>query len=268
LARSPSPRPYFDSWRGVPLDRRGLDEDQHLHPDERFLTMVETSLGVPGLGDIGGPLPQGCSKWGGYFNTQCSPLNPYNHNLAFSSTEPSDFSYPRARRIIGQVGYGENLYRGSGPLRSLRPLDGLAHLLHRARSRVRAGLLGATLPWPPSVLDIQQSHFFTVDTFTNVPILIAFWYAMEIADGKNWTNYLVCGCSLWTRAGGAHQHCAFCGGADRGGALRAWLDAKKSWQAPVEPVSETAADSSDADSSGARNAERTATRSTDVARTL
>ena len=45
---------------------RDWDEGQNLHPDERFLTMVATTVTWPdGVGE--------------YFDSQTSPLNPYNH---------------------------------------------------------------------------------------------------------------------------------------------------------------------------------------------
>ncbi len=56
------------------------DDLQHLHPDERFLTMVTSALTFPGEEALG-RLPQGCTQWGGYFDTECSPLNPYNHDF-------------------------------------------------------------------------------------------------------------------------------------------------------------------------------------------
>ena len=51
------------------LRLHGLDWDQgqHLHPDERFLTMVETAI-VP---------PHSIAE---YFDTARSPLNPANHD--------------------------------------------------------------------------------------------------------------------------------------------------------------------------------------------
>ncbi|MFH1561325.1 MAG: hypothetical protein ABID04_01965, partial [Patescibacteria group bacterium] len=50
----------------------GLNWDQgfHLHPDERFLTMVGTSISWP-------------SSLGEYFDTANSPLNPYNNGFDF-----------------------------------------------------------------------------------------------------------------------------------------------------------------------------------------
>src|SRR5690242_7603252 len=54
----------------IGLRTRGLnwDESQHLHPDERFLTMVESAIKLP-------------TSWGEYFDTAKSPLNPYNNNF-------------------------------------------------------------------------------------------------------------------------------------------------------------------------------------------
>src|SRR3990172_12953388 len=46
------------------------DSQTHLHPDERFLTMVETGLGLPG-------------SVGEYFDTETSPLNPHNAGFSF-----------------------------------------------------------------------------------------------------------------------------------------------------------------------------------------
>ena len=46
------------------------DEGQHLHPDERFLTMVETALALP-------------SSVAHYLDTASSPLNPGNRGHEF-----------------------------------------------------------------------------------------------------------------------------------------------------------------------------------------
>src|SRR2546428_9154529 len=48
----------------------GVDWDagQHLHPDERFITIVESQV----------RLPSGLAE---YFDTAHSPLNPYNHDF-------------------------------------------------------------------------------------------------------------------------------------------------------------------------------------------
>src|SRR5205823_7103015 len=44
------------------------DSGQHLHPDERFIVMVDTALQWP-------------STFAQYFDSARSPLNPYNRNF-------------------------------------------------------------------------------------------------------------------------------------------------------------------------------------------
>ncbi len=162
------------------------DADQHLHPDERFLTMVETALSLPGTKVIGATPPASCGKWGGYFDTACSPLSPYNHNFGFFvyGTFPIFLT-----RIVGEVlsmtGYGEINLVGR-VLSALFDLTTVALIFFVGRRMygTRVGLLAA-LFLAASALDIQQAHFFTVDTFTNVPILLAFWFALDIADGPS-----------------------------------------------------------------------------------
>lgn len=168
------------------------DEDQHLHPDERFLTMVESSLNLPG--QASGTPPQGCAKWGGYFSAQCSPLNPYNHNfgLFVYGTFPI-FLTNWVADVLGKGDYG-NVHLVGRVLSALFDLSTVLILFFIGKRLydVRVAILGS-LFLAASVLDIQQSHFFTVDTFTNVPILLAFWFALDIADGKHWRSFVWAG---------------------------------------------------------------------------
>jgi hypothetical protein len=65
------------------------DADQHLHPDERFLTMVETALQVRrcALPEVPMELcPVDQVRWlgfGDYLDTSTSPLNPHNRGYGF-----------------------------------------------------------------------------------------------------------------------------------------------------------------------------------------
>ncbi len=208
------------------------DGDQHLHPDERFLTMVESALSVPGASDVAGPPPQGCAQWGAYFDTACSPLNPYNHDfgLFVYGTFPIFLT-----RLIGgwidQTGYGQIFLVG----RILSALFDLSTVLliffiGRRMYGTRAALLGA-LFLAGSVLDIQQSHFFTVDTFTNVPILIAFWYSLDIADGKHWRAFVYAGIAFGLALAGRINIAPFAAVITAAGALRAYLAAEASRRA-------------------------------------
>ncbi|MBI3913939.1 MAG: glycosyltransferase family 39 protein, partial [Chloroflexi bacterium] len=216
---------------GVRLIGVNWDEDQHLHPDERFLTMVETSLTLPGAKNSGSTAPAVCAKWGGYFDTACSPLSPYNHNFGFFvyGTFPIFLT-----RIVGDVltmtGYGEINLVG----RVLSALFDLSTVLiiffiGRRMYDVRVAILGAFF-LAASVLDIQQSHFFTVDTFTNVPILLAFWFALDIIDGKGVRAFVFGGAAFGLALAGRINIAPFAAVLIAAAALRAYLAAEKSRQ--------------------------------------
>ncbi len=210
----PSNNTKSDGWRawisvillvlilvgGAYLRLVGLDwdENQHLHPDERFLTMVEAALQPIGTPEefLGTPpnssnqtwranyvdeLPD-CNAWGGYFDTACSPLNPNNRGYDFYvyGTLPI-FIVRYVAEWLAQTGYGE-VYLVGRMLSALSDLLVIV-LVYMMAVRIynrRVGLLAAAFT-ATSVLLIQQSHFFTVDTFTNFFIFLALFSAVWIA---------------------------------------------------------------------------------------
>ncbi|MFO7697538.1 MAG: DUF2298 domain-containing protein, partial [Anaerolineae bacterium] len=152
----------------------GLDWDdgQHLHPDERFLTMVENALTWP-------------SSVGEYLDTSANPLNPYNrgHGSYVYGLLPVTLA-----KFIGQVtGYSgySGVYLAGRAMSGV--LDLLAVLVVFALGRrlydTRVGLLGA-LFLALSVLNIQQSHFFTVDSATTFLVTLALYFAVRVAQGE------------------------------------------------------------------------------------
>ena len=105
-------RPTRDLWRSgihpclwrVFFRFTGLDwdEHQHLHPDERFLTMVENSLTWP-------------KSMGEYFDTARNPLNPYNHQQG--TYVYGLFPVVMAKfigQVIGKTGYDGVYLAGRG----------------------------------------------------------------------------------------------------------------------------------------------------------
>ena len=171
---------------GLALRTRGLnwDEGQHLHPDERFLTMVESAIRLP-------------SSLGEYFDTAQSPLNPYNNNFGSFVYGTAPLFFVRLiGELIGLTGYEKMVLLG-------RALSAIADVfvlvmtffIGRRLYGLRIGLLAALL-YALSVLPIQQSHFFTVDTFTNIPLMLAFWFTLDIAEGKRggWAFILAGAC--------------------------------------------------------------------------
>jgi len=158
----------------------GLDwgESTHLHPDERFLTMVTTSLDWP-------------KNVAGYFNTATSPLNPHNrgHGFYVYGTFPV-FLTKFVGGLVGKSGYdGVDVVGRS--LSALFDLGGvlLIFLIGRRLYGRRQGLL-ASLLLALTALNIQNSHFYTVDNFTSFFVTLAFYFAVRVAQGEGWSSFL------------------------------------------------------------------------------
>jgi YYY domain-containing protein len=135
-------------------------EEQHLHPDERFLTMVTTALELP-------------SSWRGYFDTGTATMNPHNRGFGFFpyGTLPI-FVVKVAGAWLGRAGYDQIHVVG-------RLLSAFADLvvvlltvvLGRQLYGSAVGLLGGLL-MATAVLPIQQAHFYVVDTFANAFVML------------------------------------------------------------------------------------------------
>lgn len=142
---------------GIAFRTYNIDWDQgkHLHPDERFLSDVLSRIA---------PVQAGVS----YFDTAQSDLNPGNKGLDFFvyGTAPI-FLIRYIGEWTGQVGYDRITYLGralSATADTLTIL--LVFLIGMRLYNHRVGLIAAAL-YACAVLPIQQSHFMTVDTFTN-----------------------------------------------------------------------------------------------------
>ncbi|MBF0550586.1 MAG: glycosyltransferase family 39 protein [Deltaproteobacteria bacterium] len=142
----------------------GLNWDQghHLHADERFLTMVETSMKWP-------------SHFKDYFDEAHSPLNPRNvgHGFFVYGTWPTTM-VKAASILLGKTGYDQVELVGR-TISALLDLGTvllvflLAVTLYRDK---RLAVLAAAF-YAASVLPIQLAHFFTVDTFANFFVMAA-----------------------------------------------------------------------------------------------
>ena len=148
------------------------DDGTYLHPDERFLFMVQGAI-------------EPVQSFGEYFNTQVSSLNPNNrgHTFFVYGTFPIILVRYLAE-WLETAGYGRIHLIG-------RPMSALADLLvvvlvyfvgKRLYDR-RVGVLAAAFS-AFAVLQIQLSHFYTVDTFTNLFTLLAVYLAVHIATTK------------------------------------------------------------------------------------
>ncbi len=151
------------------------DENQHLHPDERFLTMVASGITSEG-------------NEGRYFDTATSTLNPNNRGYGFYvyGTLPL-FMVRITGELLEQTGYDEIFLVG-------RQLSGFMDLLtillvyfiaNRLYHKPRLSLLAAAFT-AFAVLQIQLSHYWTTDTFSNTFAILAIYFAVRIlpVDGK------------------------------------------------------------------------------------
>ena len=166
-------------FRGVGLFT--WDRDFHLHPDERFLTMVAAAVEWP-------------QSVGEYFNSAVSPLSPYNKGYGFFvyGTLPL-FLVKWVSLRVDMVGYSQVHLVG----RALSALFDLGTVLMifligaRLYSR-RVGLVASAL-LSMTVLHIQSAHFFTVESFTVFFTSVALYAFILVAQRGEWRDYILAG---------------------------------------------------------------------------
>ena len=149
------------------------DAGHHLHPDERFISMVEEKLQFPRT-----PAE--------YFDSQSSPLNPYNQGYdSFVYGTLPMFVTKVVARAIKQDGYGGAHLVGRA-LSTVADLFSiwLAYLIVRRLSRDRRIALAAAALLAFCPLGIQLSHFWNVDTYLTALSTAALLGAVRLAQGR------------------------------------------------------------------------------------
>ncbi|MEE9216824.1 MAG: glycosyltransferase family 39 protein, partial [Anaerolineales bacterium] len=186
----------------------GWDRQTHMHPDERFLTMVETSIQIP-------------QSIGQYFDTATSTFNPNNvgHTFFVYGTLPI-FLVNIAGEAIEQLagGLGEQAGSGLFELVGIETIGQIGydqiHVVGRAASAIfdvtsvfliyligaklysrRVGVLAAAFT-AFSVLLIQHAHFFVVDSFANTFILAGIYFAVLAMDEGRLLHHVLFGAAL------------------------------------------------------------------------
>lgn len=149
-------------------------EYQYLHPDERFLIWVTNDISpVKSLSE--------------YFDTARSSLNPHNrgHGFYVYGTFPLFLTRYLVEGIFGHPGWQEtsDLGRLLSALADLGTVC-LVYAMGRRLYGRRVALLGMAFS-AATVLQIQQSHFFTMDTFTTFFSTLALYYAVQVASSES-----------------------------------------------------------------------------------
>jgi 4-amino-4-deoxy-L-arabinose transferase-like glycosyltransferase len=181
------------------------DDNHHLHPDERQITMVVSRLGMPPLG-----------QWPSFFDADTSPLNPRffaygslpfymlrltSHVLTMPAGLSTHFHFwPAASQFL------EGLRRMSdydhitlvGRVLSALIDTGVIYLTYLIGKRVydrRVGLLAAVFV-TFTVFHIQVAHFYAVDALLTFFVLLFFVFAIDFAQQGGVRNSILLGASL------------------------------------------------------------------------
>jgi len=168
------------------------DQGQHLHPDERFLTMVANGIAWP-------------KDLGQYLDTTNSPLNPHNRGYGFFvyGTFPVFFTKWIAesfnlgdygnltlvgRRLSALFDLGtvvlvyliaREITAASGK-RQAESKTGEAKFLYTSRFTLHALPLLSMFFYATMVLPIQLSHFYAVETYLTFYITFSFYLLIII----------------------------------------------------------------------------------------
>mgnify|MGYP001232413094 FL=1 len=162
---------------------RGLfwGDYQYLHPDERFLIWVTADISsVDSVGD--------------YFDTEFSSLNPHNrgHSFYVYGDFPVIFTRYICESILENISWNNitQIGRGLSVLFDLGSVF-LVFLIGKKLFTEKIGLLASAFSGF-AVLQIQQAHYYTVDTFatffSTMAVLIAVKIYKTNLDGKKFNK--------------------------------------------------------------------------------
>lgn len=164
------------------------DDNSHQHPDERFMTIVASGVSVP-------------DSIGDYFNTPRSSLNPYANGqsnyaygqLPLTLTRAVAELLPVCTNCVPFTSY-DRVYQVGRALSAISDLVTLvfAWLLARRVFGVRVAHLTALL-LALTVLPIQLSHFFAVDTFATCFVAGALFFGQRAWQRESLLDAVVAG---------------------------------------------------------------------------
>ncbi|MBZ0300768.1 MAG: glycosyltransferase family 39 protein [Anaerolineae bacterium] len=176
------------------------DDFTHLHPDERFLTDVASSLGGPlrptvsGTAEQQAQLDRCLARYpdtggiGGYFDAECSTLNPHNvgKGLYVYGTLPLFMARAAGDAMVQLTGdtslntyNGVHLmWRGLSALAEMTAILILFFIGLELHNRW-VGLLAAAL-YAGAVFSIQLAHFATADAITNFFVVLGILFAVRV----------------------------------------------------------------------------------------
>lgn len=147
------------------------DQNKHQHPDERYITSVARDI-------------HSVSNLSEYFDTANSTMNPVNHGSYTYGMLPL-FTTRIVAEIIHKTSYDQIVLVG-------RVISGIfdmlalwmIYVLSKRLYGKKTGVLAAGL-YAATVFPIQMSHFFTVDSFCTVFVILAIYLALQALQITN-----------------------------------------------------------------------------------
>ncbi len=256
------------------------DERLALHPDERFLTFVETSIAFPepcrpfipvlrgpggwGEGDFWGRLRAFFEGAGAYIrgaftatfregklgaclqeylDSATSSLNPRNrgHSLWVYGSLPISFLRAVLESLsisdFFEVTLAGRVFSAVVDLLTIL----LTFFLGKRLYGTRAGLLAA-LFLALSAFNIQNSHFFTVDTTTSLLTLLAIYPAVVVAEGRGkWGTFVLLGLSFGAAVASKVNVALFALVIALAGAVRVWRRVRQEGEGSLWPAARNTA---------------------------
>ena len=158
------------------------DEGRHLHPDERFLSTVTNDLQWP-------------KNLDNYFDPNTSTLSPYslpNMGLYVYGTLPV-YIVKWTAILLDRNNYDKITLIGRY-LSALFDIVTIIFLFLIAKRLYgkKVGLLAASL-MSLSVMNIQLSHFYTVDTFANLFVVGTIYFVLRANESGRWLDHALTG---------------------------------------------------------------------------
>ena len=158
------------------------DEGRHQHPDERFLSTVTNDLQWP-------------QNFKDYFNPDVSTLSPYsNPNMGLYVYGMLPVYIVKWAAIHLNKNNYDSITQVGRVMSGLFDIGAilLLFLIGKKLYNRKIGLLAATL-LSFSVLNIQLSHFFAVDTFANLFILATIYFLLRTHESGRWLDSVLTG---------------------------------------------------------------------------
>lgn len=174
---------------GLRLYGLNWDQGHHLHPDERFLSMVGSDIKVT-------------KDMFSYLDPNKSTLNPYNMGYKFFVYGSFPVTLNKILVVLfNHDNYDSYTYYGrilSALFDSLTAVViYLICLLWERKKILRHEVKYlATFFYSIAVLPIQLSHFFTVDTFLSFFMLLSFYFSLRYLYVGNIKNIIFSGTAL------------------------------------------------------------------------